>query len=99
MLIVLNPSTQKKLVKFLFFQGDISDQVLLEELKNIKDNGNFKILIRRHPLSNLNFSENNPKFLFSKKNIFEDIKSSDIALFHKTTAAFESICLGTGFIF
>ncbi len=91
----------KKISKILILlQGDILDQVLLEELKNIKDNGNFKILIRRHPLSNLNFSENNPKFLFSKKkNIFEDIKSSDIALFHKTTAAFESIFLGTPVLF
>lgn len=84
----------------ILLQGDVFDEIILEELRLIRDINRYKVLVRSHPLSNLNVCKNSLKFFCSKKkNIYDDIKTSDVILFHRTSAALESVFLGVPVLF
>ena len=82
-------------------QGSFLDNILLNRVKKIKNLENYNFSIRKHPFSEINFNFNNLDnfFLSEEKNIYEDIKKSDLVIHHQTSAALEAVFLGVPSIY
>ena len=91
------PDKFKKIL--ILMQGDNFDYLMYEKIKNINKNHNFKISIRPHPSNFLKFPSNKNMIVSKKNNVSQDIFLSDLVLYNRTSAVFNSVALGVPSVF